>query len=236
MGRRLQNIHPGDVLGEEFLKPLEVSAYRLAKEIGVPATRVSEILHGRRAITADTALERAQSDHPARPNRLGRQPPKYDPTYAELNNLVPTRHHWARHQAQLRRTFPMASAAAEMHPGATRSENADESKNSFVSLDASWSCAACRRLRLGVSRGTLGRCAGDCPDAAASAGVLRGAGPQVLRHPRHERGPEQHSRLLDTRREVGAAALALAHGIRPREHASHYRARCRPRPLDRPDA
>lgn len=56
MGRRLRNIHPGEVLLEEFLKPLEISAYRLAKELGVPATRVSEICHGRRAITADTAL------------------------------------------------------------------------------------------------------------------------------------------------------------------------------------
>lgn len=60
MGRRLKNVHPGEVLGEEFLKPLEVSAYRLAKEINVPATRVSEILHGRRAITADTALRLAK--------------------------------------------------------------------------------------------------------------------------------------------------------------------------------
>jgi addiction module HigA family antidote len=60
MGRRLKNVHPGEVLGEEFLKPLEVSAYRLAKEIGVPATRVSEILHGRRSVTADTALRLAR--------------------------------------------------------------------------------------------------------------------------------------------------------------------------------
>jgi addiction module HigA family antidote len=60
MGRRLKNVHPGEVLGEEFLKPLGVSAYRIAKEIGVPATRVSEILHGRRSITADTALRLAK--------------------------------------------------------------------------------------------------------------------------------------------------------------------------------
>jgi addiction module HigA family antidote len=60
MGRRLKNVHPGEVLGEEFLKPLGVSAYRMAKEIGVPATRVSEILHGRRAVTADTALRLAR--------------------------------------------------------------------------------------------------------------------------------------------------------------------------------
>ncbi len=53
---RLPNIHPGEVLREEFLVPLGVSAYRLAKSIGVPQTRVSGILHERRAITADTAL------------------------------------------------------------------------------------------------------------------------------------------------------------------------------------
>jgi addiction module HigA family antidote len=56
MRRRLKNVHPGEVLAEEFLEPLEVSAYRLAKEIAVPATRISEILHGRRSISADTAL------------------------------------------------------------------------------------------------------------------------------------------------------------------------------------
>ncbi len=60
MSRRLKNIHPGEVLEEEFLKPLEVSAYRLAKDIGVPATRISEICHGRRSITADTALRLAK--------------------------------------------------------------------------------------------------------------------------------------------------------------------------------
>jgi addiction module HigA family antidote len=60
MARRLKNVHPGEVLGEEFLKPLGVSAYRMAKEVGVPATRVSEILHGRRSVTADTALRLAR--------------------------------------------------------------------------------------------------------------------------------------------------------------------------------
>jgi addiction module HigA family antidote len=51
----LANIHPGEVLQEEFLKSLEVSAYKLSKDIGIPQTRISEILKGRR-ITADTAL------------------------------------------------------------------------------------------------------------------------------------------------------------------------------------
>ena len=57
---RLRNIHPGEVLAEEFLGPLAITAYRLAKDIRVPATRVAEILHGRRAITADTALRFAR--------------------------------------------------------------------------------------------------------------------------------------------------------------------------------
>ncbi len=49
-------IHPGEVLLEEFLKPMEISQYRLAKDIAVPARRINEIVHGKRAITADTAL------------------------------------------------------------------------------------------------------------------------------------------------------------------------------------
>ena len=53
---RLENIHPGEILMEEFLKPLNISAYRLSKDIGIPQTRVSAILKGRRRITADTAL------------------------------------------------------------------------------------------------------------------------------------------------------------------------------------
>ena len=57
MGKKiLRNIHPGEILGEEFLKPLGVTAYRLAKDIHVSATRVAEILSGDRSITADTAL------------------------------------------------------------------------------------------------------------------------------------------------------------------------------------
>ncbi len=53
---RLNNIHPGEVLSEEFLKPLSLSAYRLSKDIAIPQTRISAILKGRRRITADTAL------------------------------------------------------------------------------------------------------------------------------------------------------------------------------------
>ena len=52
----LSNVHPGEILLEEFLKPLNISAYRLSKDIGIPQTRTSEIIRGRRSITADTAL------------------------------------------------------------------------------------------------------------------------------------------------------------------------------------
>ncbi len=53
---KLHNIHPGEVLKEEFLVPLNISAYRLAKDINIPQTRISEIIHGKRSITADTAI------------------------------------------------------------------------------------------------------------------------------------------------------------------------------------
>jgi len=53
---KLSNIHPGEILKEEFLKPLNISAYRCAKETKIPQTRISQILKGFRSITADTAL------------------------------------------------------------------------------------------------------------------------------------------------------------------------------------
>jgi addiction module HigA family antidote len=53
---RLPNIHPGEVLQEEFLLPMKISAYKLAKETNIPQTRISDIIHGKRRITADTAL------------------------------------------------------------------------------------------------------------------------------------------------------------------------------------
>lgn len=56
---KLPNIHPGEVLAEEFLVPVNITAYRLAKDTGIPQTRISEILKGNRRITADTALRLA---------------------------------------------------------------------------------------------------------------------------------------------------------------------------------
>ena len=58
--KKLKNIHPGEILFEEFLKPLSISQYKLAKDIGIPQTRVSQIIKGNRRITADTALRISQ--------------------------------------------------------------------------------------------------------------------------------------------------------------------------------
>jgi antitoxin HigA-1 len=54
--KKLANIHPGEILLYEFLEPLEISAYRLSKDLKIPQTRISQILKGNRRITADTAL------------------------------------------------------------------------------------------------------------------------------------------------------------------------------------
>ncbi|MEO8933061.1 MAG: HigA family addiction module antitoxin [Xanthomarina sp.] len=53
---KLANVHPGEILNYEFLEPLEISAYRLSKDLKIPQTRISEIIKGNRRITADTAL------------------------------------------------------------------------------------------------------------------------------------------------------------------------------------
>ena len=58
--KKLPPTRPGEVLVEEFLKPLGVTQYRLAKDISVPARRINEIVHGKRAITSDTALRLAR--------------------------------------------------------------------------------------------------------------------------------------------------------------------------------
>lgn len=58
--RKLAPIHPGEVLSEEFLKPPGISQYRLAQDVGVPPRRINEIVHGKRSVTADTALRLAR--------------------------------------------------------------------------------------------------------------------------------------------------------------------------------
>lgn len=57
---KLKNIHPGEILLEEFLVPLEITPYRLSKDLKIPQTRISEIIKGNRRITADTALRLSQ--------------------------------------------------------------------------------------------------------------------------------------------------------------------------------
>lgn len=57
---KLSPVHPGEILAEEFLSPLEISQYRLAKAISVPPRRINEIVHGKRSISADTALRLAR--------------------------------------------------------------------------------------------------------------------------------------------------------------------------------
>ena len=57
---KLKNIHPGEVLLEEFLVPMGLSQNRIAREIGVPPRRINEIIHGKRSVTADTALRLAR--------------------------------------------------------------------------------------------------------------------------------------------------------------------------------
>jgi len=60
MAKRLPPVHPGEILLEEFLAPLGISQYRLAKDINVPPRRINEIVHSARAISADTALRLAR--------------------------------------------------------------------------------------------------------------------------------------------------------------------------------
>ena len=60
MNARFAPVHPGEILLEEFLKPLEITQYRLAQDIGVHPRRINEIVHGKRAISADTALRLAR--------------------------------------------------------------------------------------------------------------------------------------------------------------------------------
>ena len=56
MAKKLAPIHPGEILLEEFLEPMEITQYRLAKDVNVPARRINEIVHGKRGVSADTAL------------------------------------------------------------------------------------------------------------------------------------------------------------------------------------
>jgi len=60
MSKKLPNIHPGEILLEEFLVPMEISQNKIARDIGVPPRRINEIVHGKRAISANTAVRLAK--------------------------------------------------------------------------------------------------------------------------------------------------------------------------------
>lgn len=60
VAKKMAPVHPGEILMEEFLTPMGITQYRLAKDIGVPPRRINEIVHGKRAITSDTALRLAR--------------------------------------------------------------------------------------------------------------------------------------------------------------------------------
>lgn len=84
---KLQNIHPGQVLKEEFLIPMGISQYRLAKEIGVAESRISAICQGKRAVVADTAIRLARFFGTTAGFWLGLQA-DYDTEEAERNALA----------------------------------------------------------------------------------------------------------------------------------------------------
>ncbi|MBY5951936.1 HigA family addiction module antitoxin [Algoriphagus sp. NF] len=82
---RLPNIHPGEVLLEEFLHPLNITAYRLSKDTEIPQTRISQIIKGKRRITADTALRLSSYFGNSANFWLGLQD-DYDIEEARINN------------------------------------------------------------------------------------------------------------------------------------------------------
>lgn len=84
---RIRNIHPGEVLLEEFLAPMEITAYKLSKDIGVPQTRISMILKGERGITADTALRLSKYFGNSSKFWLGLQN-DFDLEESEKNNIL----------------------------------------------------------------------------------------------------------------------------------------------------
>ena len=93
--KKLNNIYPGEILLEEFLIPLEISAYRLAKDTFIPQTRISEIIKGKRRITADTALRFAKYFGTSPRFWLGLQDDfdleeESSQKSSELNNIIPS--------------------------------------------------------------------------------------------------------------------------------------------------
>jgi addiction module HigA family antidote len=97
MERAHEPIHPGEVLLEEFLVPLHISQYRLAQAIGVPPRRINEIVHGKRAISPDTAL------------RLSRALGTSDRFWMNLQTRYDLDVQLARHRAELDKISPLVA-------------------------------------------------------------------------------------------------------------------------------
>jgi addiction module antidote protein, HigA family len=104
---RLRNITPGEILLEEFLLPLDISQYRLAKELGIPQTRVSEIVKGNRRISADTAVRLSVFFGNSAKFWLGLQD-DYD-IENELQEKVKELKHIVRHREKTSVNKPLAS-------------------------------------------------------------------------------------------------------------------------------
>ena len=99
-GKRLSPIHPGEVLLQEFLQPLGLTQYRLAKSLKVPPRRINEIIHGQRAVSADTAL------------RLARFFGKSDRFWLNLQAAYDLDVERVRHSDRIRRDVPVFRRAS----------------------------------------------------------------------------------------------------------------------------
>ena len=82
MAKKFRPIHPGEILFEEFLKPLGITPYKVAKDLGVPTTRIADIIHQRRGVSADTALRLSRYFGLSKDYWMGLQS-KYDLACAE---------------------------------------------------------------------------------------------------------------------------------------------------------
>lgn len=98
--RHLKNIHPGEVLKEEFLDPMGISVYRLSKETGLPQTRLGQIIRGERSITAETAL------------KIGRYLNTGPEFWMNLQALYDIEEAERRHNKELKTIHPYREAAA----------------------------------------------------------------------------------------------------------------------------
>ena len=101
-GRKLSPVSPGEILQEEFLRPLGISQYRLAKALTVPPRRINEIVHGKRAVTADTALILA---------RVFANSPEFWLNVQRRGDLWEAQHS-ARRRARIRRARPLIAEAS----------------------------------------------------------------------------------------------------------------------------